>query len=149
MFLCLLRRECYEENYLSFTCLNNFANDSKKKKTQKLTRFLSGCLFVYTFCQFLQVDSYFRTKNFTITCQKRLVLHFVNIVTITELILLAWQPGLLKVDQEMGTKELSSHCIFCELQNILCYRSQIVRHDSWEDHFYCGKISCINKVDKL
>ena len=31
MFLCLLWCECYEENYLSFTCLNNFANDSKKK----------------------------------------------------------------------------------------------------------------------
>ena len=41
-----------------------------KKKKQKLTRFLSGCLFFYTFCQFLQVDYYFlRTENFTYTCQ--------------------------------------------------------------------------------
>ena len=40
------------------------------KKPQKLTRFLSGCLFVYSFCQFLQVDPYLRTKNFTNTCQR-------------------------------------------------------------------------------
>ena len=60
----------YEEN-LSFTNVNNFANDSKKKN-QKLTRFLSGWLFIYTFCQFLQVD-YLRAKNFTGVCkmQKR------------------------------------------------------------------------------
>ena len=56
----------YEKN-LSFTHVNNFANDSKKKKN-KLTRFLSGCLFTYTFCQFLQVD-YFRAKNFTGVCK--------------------------------------------------------------------------------
>ena len=37
MFLCLLWHERYEDN-LTFICLNNFANDSKKKK--KLTRFL-------------------------------------------------------------------------------------------------------------
>ena len=37
MFLCLLWHERYEDN-LSFICLNNFANDSKKKK--KLTIFL-------------------------------------------------------------------------------------------------------------
>ena len=59
--------QTYEEN-LCFTRLNNFANDSKK--TQKLTRFLSGSLFFYTFSQFLQVDYYFlRTENFTNTCQ--------------------------------------------------------------------------------
>ena len=40
------------------------------KKPQKLTRFLSGCLFVYSFCQFLQVDPYLRTENFTNTCQR-------------------------------------------------------------------------------
>ena len=40
------------------------------KKPQKLTRFLSGCLFAYTFSQFLQVDSYLRTKTFTNTCQR-------------------------------------------------------------------------------
>ena len=40
------------------------------KKPQKLTRFLSGCLFVYTFSQFLQVESYLRTKTFTNTCQR-------------------------------------------------------------------------------
>ena len=62
----VLRHEHYEENF-TFTCLNNFENDSKK--TPKLTRFLSGCLFVYTFFQFLEVDSYLRTKNFTNTCQ--------------------------------------------------------------------------------
>ena len=40
------------------------------KKPQKLTRFLSGCLFVYSFCQFLQVDPYLRTKNFTNICER-------------------------------------------------------------------------------
>ena len=61
--------QTYEEN-LCFTRLNNFANDSKKKK-QKLTRILSGSLFFYTFFQFLQVDYYFlRTENFTNTCQR-------------------------------------------------------------------------------
>ena len=25
--------------------------------------------------------------------------------------------------------------------------TEIVRHDSWEDHFCCDKISCTNKVD--
>ena len=65
-FLCLLWHEGCEEN-LSFTCLNNFANDSKKP--QKLTRFLSGCVFFYTFCQFLLADSYLRAENFTNTCQ--------------------------------------------------------------------------------
>ena len=70
MFLCLLWREHYEENF-TFTRLNNLKNDSKKNpEYQKLTRFLSGCLFVYTFCQFLQVDSSVRTKNFTNTCQR-------------------------------------------------------------------------------
>ena len=60
--------QTYEGN-LCFTRLNNFANNSKK--TQKLTRFLSGSLFFYTFCQFLQVDYYFlRTENFTNTCQR-------------------------------------------------------------------------------
>ena len=65
-FLCLLWHEGCEEN-LSFTCLNNFANHNKK--TQKLTRFLSGCVFFYTFCQFLPGDSYLRAENFTNTCQ--------------------------------------------------------------------------------
>ena len=36
----------------------------------KLIRFLSGCLFVYTFSQFLQVESYLRTKTFTNTRQR-------------------------------------------------------------------------------
>ena len=40
------------------------------KKNQKLTRFLSGCSFFYTFCQFLQVDYYLRAENFTNTCQR-------------------------------------------------------------------------------
>ena len=41
------------------------------KKKQKLTRFLSGCSFFYTFfCQFLQVDYYLRAENFTNTCQR-------------------------------------------------------------------------------
>ena len=54
----------------TFTRLNNLKNDSNKTpENQKLTRFLSGCLFVYTFCQFLQADSYLRAKNFTNTCQ--------------------------------------------------------------------------------
>ena len=70
MFLCLLRREPYEENF-TFTRLNNLENNSKKNpENQKLTRFLSACLFVYTFCQFLQVDASLRTKNVTNTCQR-------------------------------------------------------------------------------
>ena len=69
MFLCLLRREHYVENF-TFTCLNNLENNSKKTAEKlKLTSFLCGCLFVYTFCQFLQVDSYLRTKNLTDTRQ--------------------------------------------------------------------------------
>ena len=47
------------------------------RKTQKLTRFLSGCLYFYRFCQFLQVDYYLRAENSN-------VLDFVNIVTIAE-----------------------------------------------------------------
>ena len=68
-FLCVLGRKHYEENF-TFTRLNNLENDSKKKwKNQKLTRFLSGCSFFHAFCQYLQVDSYSRTKNFTNTCK--------------------------------------------------------------------------------
>ena len=42
----------------------------RQKKTQKLTRLPSGCSFFYTFCQFLQVDYFLRTENFTNTCQR-------------------------------------------------------------------------------
>ena len=51
----------------------------------------------------------------------RLVLHFVYIITITEVILLATYPDLLKVEQEMGMKELSSHCIFvsCRILHVI------------------------------
>ena len=46
--------------------------DEYVEKTRNLQwRFLSGCLFFYTFCQFLQVDYCFlRTENFTNTCQR-------------------------------------------------------------------------------
>ena len=67
MFLCFLRHKCYDETNVSptLTTLQTIA-----KKSQKLTRFLSGCLYFCTFCQFLQVDYYLRAENFTNTCQR-------------------------------------------------------------------------------
>ena len=60
---------CKEVN-LSFTRLNNFANDGKNTpKTYKVS-FLADYLSVETFCKFLQVDSYLRTKDFTNTCRR-------------------------------------------------------------------------------
>ena len=115
MFLCLLWCEHYEENF-TFTRLNNLENDSKKPpENQKFTRSLSGCLFVYTFCLFLQVDSYLSAKNFTNTCERarfREHHHDSSRFTIAEVILLARYLGLLKLKQEMGTKVLSSYRIF-------------------------------------
>ena len=76
-----------------------------KKKNQKLTRFLSGCSFFYTFCQFLQDDSYLRAENFMNTCQRARFREHHRVV-------LARKPGLVKVKQEMGMKVLPSHRIF-------------------------------------
>ena len=88
MFLCLLWRECYEENYLSFTCLNNFANDSKNKNRNLQGSFLAVYLSTH-FVSFFRLILIPGPKTSLSHAKCDWFSHFVNIVTITEVILLA------------------------------------------------------------
>ena len=85
MFLCLLRHEHSEDN-LRFTRLNNFANDSKKIPETYKVPFWQFIFLHINFVSFFRLIIISGPKT---SLTHANTLGFLNIVTTTEVILLA------------------------------------------------------------